>query len=176
VAIRTCIACRTARPRHELLRLGLAQGDVHARLAADPQALPGLVDLGPARPGRGSYVCPRRTCLSRLLQSRGRSRGERAAGGAGGSQGTGPRPDLEPLVAQVARAVAARVDTRIQGARRAGQLHPMTGARPREELELVTTHPVVRQKIEHELALLAALAAASQAVPAKGGRPGPSGG
>jgi predicted RNA-binding protein YlxR (DUF448 family) len=174
VAIRTCIACRTARPRHELLRLGLAQGEAYSRLAADPEALPGLVDTGPSRPGRGSYVCPRRTCLQRLLQSRGRSRGERAAGGAGGSQGTGPRPDLEPLVAQVARAVAARVDLRIEGARRAGQLHPMTGARSPEEL--VTTHPVVRQKIEHELALLAALAAASQAVPAKGGRPGPSGG
>jgi predicted RNA-binding protein YlxR (DUF448 family) len=48
--VRTCVVCRAARPRTELLRV-VAVG---SRLTADPSA---------RLPGRGAYLCGRPECL-----------------------------------------------------------------------------------------------------------------
>ena len=52
---RSCVACRTVRPKSKLVRVHLAPGG-------------GLgVDLGGGS-GRGAYVCPRRPCLEQALK------------------------------------------------------------------------------------------------------------
>ncbi|NNE44384.1 MAG: YlxR family protein [Gemmatimonadetes bacterium] len=57
VPIRTCVACRTRREKHDLLRWV-----VDARGVARPDV--------PARsPGRGYYVCRLESCFERLLKS-----------------------------------------------------------------------------------------------------------
>lgn len=52
---RSCVACRTVRPKAELVRVHLSPG---GRLG---------VDLGGGS-GRGAYVCPRRSCLEQALK------------------------------------------------------------------------------------------------------------
>lgn len=58
--VRSCLACRTRRPKTALVRLA-ARGtrvmvDRHARV-----------------PGRGAYLCPDSRCLDQALRHRGRS-------------------------------------------------------------------------------------------------------
>ncbi len=48
--IRTCVGCRSARPKRELLRIARTPDGVQA----DPDA---------RLPGRGAYVCPDPSCL-----------------------------------------------------------------------------------------------------------------
>ncbi len=56
VPIRTCIACRTQRPKRELIRIvRTPEGEVHV----DP--------TGKAK-GRGAYLCPDVTCWERVLK------------------------------------------------------------------------------------------------------------
>jgi len=52
---RTCIACRTMRPKRELIRVvRTPEGEV-------------LVDERGKRNGRGTYLCPQRSCWERAL-------------------------------------------------------------------------------------------------------------
>lgn len=56
---RTCVECRTTRPKRELVRIvRLAEGGV-------------TVDETGKKPGRGAYLCRRRVCWDSVL-SRGR--------------------------------------------------------------------------------------------------------
>lgn len=59
---RTCIACRTARTKRELVRV--VRG-LDGTVSVDP--------TGKAR-GRGAYLCARRGCWERALQSRALNR------------------------------------------------------------------------------------------------------
>jgi len=53
--LRSCVACRTVRPKAELIRVYLAPAG-------------GLgIDLGSGS-GRGAYVCPRRSCLEQAVK------------------------------------------------------------------------------------------------------------
>ena len=52
---RKCIACRTVRPKNELIRIVLING----RLAADPEN---------RLPGRGCYVCRDAKCVSQAAE------------------------------------------------------------------------------------------------------------
>lgn len=58
VPTRTCIACRTARPKRELVRVvRTPDGSV-------------IVDPTGKRSGRGAYLCPKRECVA-LAERRG---------------------------------------------------------------------------------------------------------
>ena len=52
--IRTCLGCRTPRPKHELVRL-VRRAD-------------GRVVVDASGPGRGAYVCPEPGCVERALK------------------------------------------------------------------------------------------------------------
>ena len=54
-SFRSCVACRTSRPKRELVRVHLVPG---GRLG---------VDLGGGS-GRGAYVCPRHLCLEQAVK------------------------------------------------------------------------------------------------------------
>ncbi len=56
-ALRTCLGCRNARSRKELLRMVRGIDGV------------AVFDLGGRLPGRGAYVCPCSSCLKSLRQS-----------------------------------------------------------------------------------------------------------
>lgn len=56
--VRTCVACRAARPKRELIRLVC---DGQGTVRADPSG---------AAPGRGVYVCPNPACLEGALARR----------------------------------------------------------------------------------------------------------
>jgi predicted RNA-binding protein YlxR (DUF448 family) len=52
---RTCVACRTVRPKRELVRIvRTPEGDV-------------MIDETGKRSGRGAYLCPRRDCWETAL-------------------------------------------------------------------------------------------------------------
>lgn len=53
--VRTCVACRAARPKKELIRIVRSP---EGRVYVDP--------TGKAN-GRGAYICPVRECLERAL-------------------------------------------------------------------------------------------------------------
>ncbi|SHK21489.1 RNase P modulator RnpM [Rhodothermus profundi] len=50
VPIRSCVVCRTRRPKHELVRI-VRRPD--GRVELDPEQ---------KKPGRGAYLCPRPAC------------------------------------------------------------------------------------------------------------------
>jgi uncharacterized protein len=50
---RTCVGCRTVRPKDEMIRLARAGDGVV------------VVDREARAPGRGAYVCPRAECIER---------------------------------------------------------------------------------------------------------------
>jgi len=52
--IRTCLGCRTARPKRDLVRLGRRPD---GRVVVDPHG-----------PGRGAYVCAESSCVEKLLK------------------------------------------------------------------------------------------------------------
>ncbi len=55
---RTCVACRTVRPKRELIRIvRTPEGEV-------------AVDERGKRSGRGAYLCPQRTCWEQALKRR----------------------------------------------------------------------------------------------------------
>lgn len=83
VPIRTCIACRSARPKEALIRI-----------ARTPEG--GLVvDEGARMPGRGAYVCRDARCVEKVVSSaRARS-----------ALGQSPSPE------QAARLAALAADT-----------------------------------------------------------------
>lgn len=58
VPMRTCVGCRTARPKRDLMRV-----------VRDPQGQVGL-DLTGKRPGRGVYLCPNQQCLEKAVKGR----------------------------------------------------------------------------------------------------------
>jgi uncharacterized protein len=53
--VRTCVGCRTARPKSALVRLAATPGGVRL----DPTA---------TLPGRGAYLCPDPTCLAAAMR------------------------------------------------------------------------------------------------------------
>lgn len=55
--VRTCVACRRARPQEELIRIA-AGPDAGAR-----------IDLHRRLGGRGAYVCPRSSCVAQALRT-----------------------------------------------------------------------------------------------------------
>jgi uncharacterized protein len=58
IPLRMCVACRTMRPKRELIRLVASNsGDI----ALDPTG---------KKPGRGAYVCRSRTCLEQAIRGR----------------------------------------------------------------------------------------------------------
>ncbi len=58
IPLRMCVACRTMRPKKELIRLVVNQnGDI----ALDPTG---------KKPGRGAYVCRKRHCLELAIRGR----------------------------------------------------------------------------------------------------------
>ena len=80
---RTCIGCRTPRPKAELIRLVL------------PASGPVELDPGGRRPGRGAYICRQTgtTCLARARRRTALARALRT---------TGDRVDADALAAAVA--------------------------------------------------------------------------
>jgi predicted RNA-binding protein YlxR (DUF448 family) len=52
---RTCVACRRARPKRELVRLVRAGGGVE-------------IDTTAKREGRGAYICPEAACWEKALK------------------------------------------------------------------------------------------------------------
>ncbi|MGH2828900.1 MAG: YlxR family protein [Actinomycetota bacterium] len=79
---RTCVGCRSVRPKAALIRLVLADGRI-------------VVDSSEQAPGRGAYVCPSLDCFER-----GRRRIAGALRAAGANQAS--------LGEEFARAVADR--------------------------------------------------------------------
>lgn len=65
IPVRTCVACRRRKEQAALVRLAVAPraGGTDA-VVVDPQR---------RQPGRGAYVCPRRTCLEGALRREGRT-------------------------------------------------------------------------------------------------------
>lgn len=58
IPLRTCIACREAKPKRELLRVVKnAEGEIR-------------LDFSGKLPGRGAYVCDSAACISKLKKSR----------------------------------------------------------------------------------------------------------
>jgi len=59
VPLRTCVACRSSRPKRELVRLVRAKtGEIEADSAAK-------------KPGRGAYLCRERACWEKALKGAG---------------------------------------------------------------------------------------------------------
>lgn len=56
IPVRQCVACRTARPKRELLRVVFDQSGA---IALDPTG---------KKPGRGAYVCRTRKCLELAIR------------------------------------------------------------------------------------------------------------
>lgn len=59
---RTCIACRTAKPKNELIRV-----------VRDPEGVISL-DFTGKKNGRGAYICKDKACLAKCVKSRGLDR------------------------------------------------------------------------------------------------------
>ena len=55
---RMCVACRTMKPKRELIRLVVNQA---GEISLDPTG---------KNPGRGAYVCRRRLCLEQTVRGR----------------------------------------------------------------------------------------------------------
>ena len=66
VPVRRCAACRTRRPKRELLRFVRQSHGVE-------------VDPGQLRPGRGGYCCPDQACIGKALRRGGLARTLRIA-------------------------------------------------------------------------------------------------
>ena len=62
IPMRTCVACRTARPKRELIRI------VHNKEGET------FVDTTGKMNGRGAYICNDPECLKKAIKSRGLSR------------------------------------------------------------------------------------------------------
>ncbi|MDL2217569.1 YlxR family protein [Christensenellaceae bacterium OttesenSCG-928-M15] len=58
IPMRMCVGCREMHPKKELLRV----------VRNKEGALD--IDLNGKAPGRGAYVCPKRTCLERAVKSK----------------------------------------------------------------------------------------------------------
>ena len=64
--VRRCVACRTRRPKKELLRFVRQSHGVE-------------MDPGQLRPGRGGYCCPDQACIDKALGRGGLARTLRTA-------------------------------------------------------------------------------------------------
>lgn len=58
IPMRTCVGCRTTRPKRDLIRV-----------VRDPEGNVNL-DLTGKRSGRGAYLCPNEQCLERAVKGR----------------------------------------------------------------------------------------------------------
>lgn len=112
--IRTCLACRRARPARELVRLVVLDGV--------------QIDLERRLPGRGVWVCPHRACVSRLER-----RGEQV-----GRAARRPAPELRGLGALVRAAVLGSAREALVAAHRSGGVVSGAGA-----LDEISGQPVV---------------------------------
>ncbi len=59
---RTCIACRSSKPKNELIRV-----------VRDPEGVISL-DLTGKKNGRGAYLCKDKACLAKCVKSKGLDR------------------------------------------------------------------------------------------------------
>ncbi len=55
IPMRSCIACRRQRPKHELIRF---VADADGRVECDPDS---------RKPGRGAYTCPDEKCFGQAI-------------------------------------------------------------------------------------------------------------
>lgn len=97
--IRTCIGCRAEREKEELIRLVRYEDRV-------------IVDLGAKLPGRGAYVCPRRSCIKQAMK---KGRLERALKSGGPLR-------YEDLPERIEEAIRSRILSLLGIAARAGGL------------------------------------------------------
>ena len=58
VPMRTCVACRSSKPKRDLIRI-----------VRDPDGAVGL-DLTGKRSGRGVYICPSEECLEKAVRGK----------------------------------------------------------------------------------------------------------
>ena len=60
--LRQCLGCREMKPKNELIRVVKSpEGEVS-------------LDFNGKKPGRGAYVCPNETCITRATKSKALSR------------------------------------------------------------------------------------------------------
>lgn len=59
---RMCVACRTVKPKSEMIRISFSEGTVST-------------DFKGNRPGRGSYICKNDECIEKAQKIRGLERG-----------------------------------------------------------------------------------------------------
>jgi predicted RNA-binding protein YlxR (DUF448 family) len=58
IPMRQCLGCREMKPKRELIRVvRSAEGEIS-------------IDFKGKKPGRGAYVCPNESCLSKAVKSR----------------------------------------------------------------------------------------------------------
>lgn len=58
IPMRTCVGCRSAKPKRELIRIvKTPEGDV-------------TIDATGKKSGRGAYICPSKACLHKVLQGK----------------------------------------------------------------------------------------------------------
>ncbi|MBU0551185.1 DUF448 domain-containing protein [Myxococcota bacterium] len=98
--LRTCIGCRRASPRDDLIRL-----------VRDPSGAV-FVDRHLRAPGRGAHLCYDPSCINNALQRRAPSRA---------FQGPVTLPTLEALLAEIIEGIDARIWARLGIARRSRQ-------------------------------------------------------
>jgi len=116
-AIRTCLGCRQARPKADLVRLArTASGIVVADGGPRPSA------------GRGAYVCPELECLDRGLSP-----------GRLGHAFRKPSQAAPDLTAEVQVRAAARRDADVARSRAAQERAPLceVGARVSDDIEVI---------------------------------------
>ena len=82
--LRSCVGCRTVRPKHELLRVAKTPDGV----GADPDH---------RLPGRGAYVCPDPSCIT-AARRRDAAALRRALRGAAASEGLAALEQLHTVV------------------------------------------------------------------------------
>lgn len=98
---RTCVGCRTAKPRVDLIRYALS-----------PQKQV-LVDYRQKLPGRGVYTCCEATCIEQAVTRRQFQRGFRV---------DLPQLKTEDLLCQLEGALIQRVENLLGMARKSGQV------------------------------------------------------
>lgn len=67
---RMCVACRTMKPKRELIRIVVSQS---GEIALDPTG---------KKPGRGAYVCRNRLCIEQAVQAHRLDKGLKTSVGA----------------------------------------------------------------------------------------------
>ena len=97
---RTCIACRIAREKHELVRI-----------VAGPAGI--LIDYREKLQGRAAYLCPREACIRKALSNAVLSRALRTSVSA---------PDTQEFIGHLAGIIREKIRSLLAIARKAGMI------------------------------------------------------